>query len=371
MSKKYYEILGVPENASDEDIKKSYRKLAIIWHPDKNPDNIAESEKKFKEISEAYQILSDPEKREMYDLYGEDGLQGGMRESAFNNPEDIFKMFFGHGMGHGQTQTQRIKKTDPKIINIPVSLKDFYNGCKKKISIKIKNICKNCNGNGGVNMRVCNGCNGNGIKIMNRMLGPGMIQRIQTVCSDCNGNKRVAEYICPECKGNKVNQSEKPFILIIEKGCCDGEKKVFQSMGDEIPSEERGDVIFILKDEPKQLFIRNNNDLIHYKDIMLGDAIVGCNINITDLNSNIISYKEDNMIQQNGYSIIRNKGMPYKNQNDKYGDLYVVYNIIYPSKILTAAEKDIISKILPREYIESVDSGNLCKSSLHTNFARR
>ena len=197
------------------------------------------------------------------------------------------------------------------------------------------------------------------------------MQRIQTVCTDCNGNKKVAEYICPECKGNKVNQSEKPFILIVEKGCYDGEKKVFQSMGDEVPNEERGDVIFILKDESKQLFIRNNNDLIHYKDIMLGDAIVGCNINITDLNSNIISYKEDNMIQQNGYSIIKNKGMPYKNQNDKYGDLYVVYNIIYPSKTLTAAEKDIICKILPKENIEAVDSGNLCKSSLHTNFARR
>ena len=150
MSSKYYDILGINKNASDEEIRKSYKKLAVKWHPDKNPDNKEESEKKFKEISEAYQVLSDPQKKEIYDNYGEDGLKndGNMGGNQFNSPDDIFKMFFGGGGSQfgsnfednffQNVSNRHNKKTDPKIVNIPVTLKEFYLGSKKKVSLKSK-----------------------------------------------------------------------------------------------------------------------------------------------------------------------------------------------------------------------------------------
>jgi DnaJ-class molecular chaperone len=388
MPQNYYDVLGISKDASEDEVKKSYRKLAVKWHPDKNPDNKEEAEARFKEISEAYQVLSDEKKRQIYDTYGEEGLRGdggmgGGEGHGFNSPEDIFKMFFGGGrspfgmdgfgggdiFGHQQQQT-RIKKTDPKVVNIPISLKEIYNGSKKKITLKIKCLCNKCSGYGGLNMKTCTGCNGNGITIINRMIGPGMIQRIQAVCTVCNGSKKTTENKCNDCNGNGSILNEKQFLLIIEPGSENEDKKLYQKQGDEILNEEKGDVVFILKEEidKKSDFTRVGNDLIYTYSIKLGDSIIGTDIVFNDLNGNKILYQEDCLIKENSYNILRGKGMPFKSNNNKFGDLYVVYNIEYPKKILNDFEKDIIKKILPTSD-KMIDSEYVTAGLLTNNFS--
>jgi DnaJ-class molecular chaperone len=387
MPQNYYDVLGISKDASEDEVKKSYRKLAVKWHPDKNPDNKEEAEARFKEISEAYQVLSDEKKRQIYDTYGEEGLRrdggmGGGEGHGFNSPEDIFKMFFGGGRSpfgmdgfgsgdiFGHQQQTRIKKTDPKVVNIPISLKEIYNGSKKKITLKIKCLCNKCGGYGGLNMKTCTGCNGNGITIINRMIGPGMIQRIQAVCTVCNGSKKTTENRCNDCNGNGSILNEKQFLLIIEPGSENEDKKLYQKQGDEILNEEKGDVVFILKEEidKKSDFTRVGNDLIYTYSIELGDSIIGADISFNDLNGNKILYQEDCLIKENSYNILRGKGMPFKSNSNKFGDLYVVYNIEYPKKILNDFEKDIIKKILPTSD-KMIDSEYVTAGLLTNNFS--
>ena len=360
MSKNYYEILGISKNSDDNEIKRSYKKLAIKWHPDKNPDNKVEAEKKFKEISEAYQVLSDPQKKELYDTHGEDGLknQSNMRQHHFNGTDDIFKMFFGNNS---------IQKTQTKIVNIPFTLKESYNGSKKKITLKLKSICNNCNGIGGINIKICNNCNGLGISTVNRMIGPGMMQRIQTTCQVCSGTKRISEKICNECNGNKCKVDEKEFILILEQGIENDDTISFINLGDELPNEERGDLIFVFKEEKNDNFTRIGNDIIYNYQISLGDSLVGTIINFININGDKIYYEENNIIREKSYTIIKNKGMPIKKQN-KHGDLYVVYNINYPNKILSNEEKIIIKNIFPTNTLNLSIIDTLDVTPIKNNF---
>jgi DnaJ family protein A protein 2 len=269
-------------------------------------------------------------------------------------------MFFGGGGGRSpfgpnnddffQTANRQTKKTDPKMINIPVTLKEFYCGSKKKVSLKIKNLCKNCNGYGGLNMKSCHDCGGKGIKIINKMLGPGMIQRIQAQCGTCKGNQKIAEQKCNICNGDGKTNVEKNFLLVIEQGCKNDDQKIYKNEGDQNLNEEYGDVVFILKEEKNNMFKRIGNDIIYNHNITLGDSIVGINITIDLINGETLSYKEDNIIQQNSYTIFKNKGFPINNKPDIYGDLYIVYDIKYPTKILNITEKENIKKILDTTY---------------------
>ena len=382
MSQNYYDVLGIQKNATEDEIKKAYRKLAVKWHPDKNPDNKDEAEKKFKQISEAYQALSDPKKREIYDNYGEEGLKndGGMGGGGgpFTSPEEIFSMFFGGrspfgggeenffrgGGGHGS------KKSDPKVVSIPITLKECYTGSKKKITLKIKNLCKTCNGQGGLSMKTCGGCNGRGVKVVTRMIGPGMMQQMQSVCPECNGNRKIPEHKCIDCHGKCINIVEKPFLLVIDPGSENDDKKVFEKMGDELPGEEKGDVIFILKEEENNKFVRIGNDLVYNHDILLGDSLTGVEIQLNHINDSKIFYKEDNIIRQNSYHVLKNNGMPIKNKDGRFGDLYVVYNITYPNKILLESEKQSIRKIFNNSgKISDNDKNNLTSGILHNNFS--
>jgi DnaJ-class molecular chaperone len=364
MSNNYYDILGLNKNANDDEIKRSYKKMAVKWHPDKNPNNKEEAEKKFKEISEAYQVLSDPEKKNIYDQYGENGLKQQQNGNmGGQSPEDIFNMFFGNrtpfgGFSNENMFENEVKKTEPKVIEIPINLKELYNGTKKKVTIKLKRLCKECNGFGGKNVKTCNECNGKGVQLINRMIGPGMIQRLQTQCGKCNGNKKIAETKCKECNGNKIKSEEQPFLITIEKGTADKKQIIFQDMGDEIPNENKGDIVFIIKETNNTLFKRIGDNLIYYHTLSLCKSITGCIITIDNINGEKISIKEDGMIKENSYSVIRNKGMPIINSNDLYGNLYIVYNIEYPQKILNDSEKNLLIKILSDNVIDNENIDN-------------
>lgn len=373
MSKNYYDILGINKDASEEDIKKAYRKMAVKWHPDKNPNNKSEAEEKFKIISEAFSVLSDPNKKEIYDKYGEDGVKQQENGMGGQSAEDIFSMFFGGGnpfgpdFNRGHFQNEEVK-TKPKVVEIPLNLKDIYFGTKKKITLKLDRNCNNCNGDGGHNCKICNECNGNGFKTFNKMIGPNMIQRFTDQCKRCNGSKKIFENKCDKCNGKRTKQIEEQFIITIEKGVVNDDTVIYENKGNQYPNELIGDIIFIIKESNNTVYQRIGNDLIYNQNISLGDSLVGCFVSLNHINGEKIVISENNFIKDNSYSVIKNKGMPIKGSST-FGSLYIVYTIEYPNKKLTNDEKQIIKDILPTNEFVIEPNDIVCQSSLKSNFS--
>jgi len=391
MSKNYYDVLEIDKNASEADIKKAYRKGALKWHPDKNVNNKAEAEVKFKEISEAYSVLVDPEKKQIYDTQGEEGLKasnnGGFQGSQ-GNPNDIFNMFFGgqspfgnnNMFGHqmhnpfgGFHQNQAIKKAEQKVVFIPVTYKDLYNGSKKKVTIPIRVLCIGCQGLGGKDVSICKGCNGSGTMIIRKMMGPNMIQQIQTLCSSCNGRKKTVSQACNICNTVGTINNDKEFIVKVEKGMEHDDKILFENMGNENYEEERGDIILVigLKDTKYPNFTKVRNNLVYNYNIKVGDSIAGTTVNIEHISGENIIFKEDGIIPDKSCRVVKNKGMPIKGYNESYGDLFVAYNIIYDDIKLNPNQKEIIKRFLPCTQINNIaeETKGLSMEKLKNNFS--
>jgi len=203
--------------------------MAIKYHPDKNPNN-PEAEAKFKEISEAYEILSDEQKRQMYDKYGKDALkEGGF---SAHSAHDIFEQFFGGGFSSFFGGNRGPRKTEDIVHELQVTLDDLYKGKQTKLSVTRNIICIGCSGSGtksGAAVGKCKTCDGRGIRLIIKQLGPGMIQQMQTVCPDCGGKGEQIkeEDKCGNCKGKKVVKDKKVLTVYVEKGMRHGQKVVF------------------------------------------------------------------------------------------------------------------------------------------------
>lgn len=344
---KYYDLLGISKNASENEIKKAYRKKAIKWHPDKNPNNSEEAEKKFKEISEAYQVLIDKEKRETYDKYGEEGLKNNM-EGGFSSANDLFSHIFGGGGGffggmgnqmrRGPTKGERIIK------KVDISLRELYFGTKKKVNVVVDNICLNCLGKGADKVIKCKSCKGMGVKVIRRMLGPGMIQQMQTGCNDCKGKGKTVDKntLCHHCNGKGKMKKKKSFIFNIKKGMENKDYQVFESEGNDVLEGEGGDVILIINELEDENFTRKDCNLIYTKNIDLVDALTYQSFIINNVNGEKLSIFENEIIKPNSYHVIENKGMPIKNSN-KYGDLYIMYNIVFPNNLDNNIKRNLIN----------------------------
>ncbi len=226
--KDYYATLGVAKSAADDEIKKAYRKLAIKFHPDKNPDNREAAEAKFKEITEAYEVLSDSKKRQLYDQYGEDGVKNGGGGGA-HSAADIFSQFFGGGFGGGRRKPER---TADIPFQLSLTLQDFYRGRTKKLKITRKVLCSSCLGKGADKdgaAVTCTGCNGQGIRVVMQRIGPGMIQQSQQTCTDCSGTGEMIKEAdrCKTCKGKKVTPQSKILEVNVAPGMPVGHKVTF------------------------------------------------------------------------------------------------------------------------------------------------
>jgi len=338
---KFYDVLGVAPTADDNALKKAYRKLAMKYHPDKNP----EAGDKFKEISMAYEVLSNPEKRKLYDQAGEQGIkEGGSGGGGGMNPMDIFDMFFGGGGGgdpFGRGRQRGPRRTKNLVHQLSVSLEDMYNGTVRKLALQKNVICDGCEGIGGA-VQKCPNCRGTGMQVLSR-------KSIEE-CGECHGEgERVDPKLrCKKCNGRKVNRERKILEVSVDKGMEDGQKVTFSGEGDQEPGLEPGDIIIVLDEKAHALFKRNGQDLIMKMDISLTEALTGLKKAVKTLDDRtlVIQTVRGEVIKTGDLKMVRGEGMPqYRNPFEK-GRLIIQFNVVFPPSLEpSVAEK--LASILP------------------------
>ncbi|KAL6124780.1 hypothetical protein ACLB2K_077289 [Fragaria x ananassa] len=347
---KYYEILGVPKTASQDDLKKAYRKAAIKNHPDKGGDP-----EKFKELAQAYEVLSDPEKREIYDQYGEGALKEGMGGGGgAHDPFDIFQSFFGGG-------SRRQRRGEDVIHPLKVSLEDLYSGTSKKLSLSRNIICSKCKGKGsksGASIK-CPGCQGSGMKVSIRHLGPSMIQQMQHPCNECKG---AGETIndkdrCQLCKGEKVVQEKKVLEVHVEKGMQNGQRITFPGEADEAPDTVTGDIVFVLQQKEHPKFKRKGDDLFYEHTLSLMEALCGFQFVLTHLDSRqlLIKSHPGEVVKPDQFKAINDEGMPMYQRAFMKGKLYTHFTVEFPDSLNPEQCKTLEAVLPPRSSTQLTD----------------
>jgi len=307
---KLYDVLGVEKTAEASQIKKAYRKLAVKHHPDKGGD-----EAKFKEISAAYEILSDADKRAKYDKFGLEGVadEGG---GGGGGADDLFSMFFGGGGGRSRGP----RKGDDVNHPLKVSLEDLYNGKTVKLAINRQVIVGDS--------KECGTCGGTGVILETRQIALGMVQQLQRRCPDCGGQG----YIYQTKKERKVLE------VHVEKGMKNNQKIVFRGMADEKPNMEAGDIVFVVQEKEHEMFKRKGADLLLVKHVSLNEALTGFQWMITHLDGRKIVIKSNpgEIIKpesaggQPYVKIVRDEGMPSHGNPFVKGNLYTLFRVKFP-----------------------------------------
>ncbi|ESN92603.1 hypothetical protein HELRODRAFT_95902 [Helobdella robusta] len=359
----YYDLLGVKPNATPDELKKAYRKLALKYHPDKNPN---EGEK-FKAISQAYEVLADPKKRDLYDRGGEQAIKEGGVASEMHNPMDIFDMFFGGGR-RGRSGPPKGKDV---VHQIKVTLEELYNGSTRKLSLQKNIICPKCEGRGGKagSVEKCANCRGTGMQTRIQQLAPGFMQQIQSVCVECQGQgeKIAAKDRCKECQGKKIIREKKILEIHVDKGMKDGQQIRFSGEGDQEPGLEPGDIVVILDESEHPVFRRIHSDLTMKMEINLTEALCGFQKTIKTLDDRclVITSLPGEVIKHDEMKSILNEGMPfYKNPMEK-GRLIVHFQVKFPENNWITGEKLVeLEKLLPHR-VESIIPDHAEECVLH------
>lgn len=334
-----YDTLGVSRDATESDIRKQYRKLAMQYHPDKNPNNPAAAEK-FKEISHAYEVLSDQEKRNIYNQYGEEGLKENGGAEGFS-AEDIFAQFFGGSFFGGPRRgPPRQRKGEDIQHPLKVTLEDLYKGKTTKLSHQKTVICADCNGKGSKNpnaVRKCDACMGHGIKVTLRQIAPGMVQQIQQQCMDCRGTGEVIrdKDRCPRCGGAKVYTEKRVLEVYVDKGMVHGQRIVFPGEGDQSPDMIPGDIIVVLQQKDHPIFKREGADLFMEQELTLHEALCGYELRITHLDDRIIRVKGTIgvVVTPGEVKCIIGEGMPIHKRPYEKGQLIIKFNVTFPQSM--------------------------------------
>ena len=329
MSKQdFYDVLGVNRDVDGNSLKSAYRKLAMKHHPDKNPGDAA-SEKKFKEISEAYDVLSNPEKKAAYDQYGHDAFngqgQGGFSQdfsSGFGSFSDIFEDFFGDFGGGGRSRGRKSNNRGSDLrYDLSISLEEAYEGKKQDIKFSTTEKCGTCKGNGsrpGSSPDTCSYCGGNG-KIRSNQ---GFFT-VQQTCPQCNGAGEEITNPCTDCNGQGKTQTSKKIAVTIPRGVDDGTRIRLAGKGEAgSRGGSTGDLYLFVNVNSHNLFKRSDENLFFEFPISLADAALGTTIEIPTIDGGKAKIKIPDGTQNGKQFRLKGKGMPFMRRGD-FGDLYV------------------------------------------------
>ena len=358
MSKRdYYEVLEVAKTATVEEIKKAYRKKAIQYHPDKNPGD-KEAEEKFKEAAEAYEVLSDPDKRSRYDQFGHQGVNGGFgggfggggmsMEDIFSHFGDIFGGSFGGFGGFssgGSRSRRRTNRGSDLRVKVKLTLKEIATGVEKKIKVKKYVSCKACNGTGaekGTSYTTCSTCNGSGVvtRVQQTILGA---MQSTTTCPTCGGEGRIITKKCPACNGEGVRLEEEVITLNIPAGVADGMQLSMSGKGNAARhGGVNGDLLILIEEEPHPELLRDENDLIYNLLLNFSTAALGGTVEVPTIDGKA-KVKIDAGTQPGKVLRLRGKGLPSVNRYG-VGDLLVNVSVYVPESLNTE-EKRTIEKL--------------------------
>ena len=353
----YYEVLGVQKNATAEEIKKAYRQKAIQFHPDKNPGN-KEAEEQFKEAAEAYDTLSDANKRARYDQFGHAGFENGAGSGDFSmNMEDIFSrfgdLFGGHfggafssffGGGNDYGKAQYVNRGSDIRIRVKLTLEEIVNGVEKKIKINKLVACSHCNGSGATDGKynTCNTCNGSGkhVRVVNTMLG--QMQQVST-CSTCQGMGKTIATPCSHCRGEGTVKHESEVSFRIPAGIGEGMQLTVSEKGNAARrGGVNGDLLVMVEEIPDKELIRDGNDLLYTLFINIPQAALGCTAEIPTVGGKA-KIKIAAGTQSGKILRLKGKGIPDVNGYG-CGDLLVYVSVWIPKK-LSKEEEKILSKL--------------------------
>jgi len=356
----YYEVLGVSRTASADDIKRSYRRMALKYHPDKNPEN-AEAEQKFKQCAEAYEVLSDPEKRQRYDRFGHEGLRGvGVHDFSRMGFDDIFSMFddiFGGGIFGGRRRGggRRVSKGYDIETQVELSLKEVLTGVEKGIEFKRRDFCETCSGSGtepGHQTQKCSHCGGQG---QVAQAGMGGLFRMVTTCPACKGRGTVITHPCKKCKGSGRTIKTRMVSIKIPAGIRDGQ--AIRLSGEGEPGDNsgpRGDLYCYAKVKPHPFLLRNDDDLVIRVPIGFSQAALGTTIEVPTLSGS--KQLEVPAGTQHGVVLqIKSEGLP-DIRSGRRGSLLAQILVEIPKK-LSKEQKRLL-----REFAETEDKTVLPES---------
>lgn len=373
-NKDYYAALGLEKGASDEEIKKAFRKLAIKYHPDKNQGN-KEAESKFKEINEAYQVLSDPDKKAKYDMYGTadfdgsgfgSGGFGGFDFSDMGGFGDIFESFFGGGGGGGRRKNGPQKGSDLEY-TINLSFEEAVFGVEKEISIDRSETCETCKGSGakaGTSKKTCPTCNGQGQVRVQRQTPLGSFVSTST-CNTCGGSGTIIEEPCTDCHGRGHVRKSRKIKVNIPAGVDTGNVMPLRGQGNHGTNDgPPGDLYVRINVAPSKKFVRKGNDIYIDKHISMGKAALGTEITVATVDGDV-KYTIPSGTQSGTLFRLKGKGIPRVNSSGR-GDQYVKVIVDIP-KNLNEKQKDAL-KAFMEACGENVAEGTQHKKGLKDLF---
>lgn len=366
----FYEILGVSKNATNDEIKKAYRKKAIEFHPDKNPGN-KEAEEKFKEAAEAYEILSDPQKRQRYDQFGHAGVGGAASGGGFSGAgmsmDDIFShfgdIFGGHfggfgGFGGSSRGGQRVRRGSDLRVKVKLTLNEVATGVEKKIKVKKYVMCSHCNGSGaahGSQPETCNTCHGTGrvTRVQQTILG-----QMQTAsdCPTCGGDGKIIKDKCTHCNGEGIVREDEIITINIPAGVMEGIQLSVSGKGNAARrGGVNGDLLVLIEEEPHEELIRDENDLIYNLLLTVPMATLGGSVEVPTVDGKV-KVTINPGTQPGKVLRLRGKGLPSVNRYGT-GDLLVNVGVYIPEN-LNKEEKGMIEKLSKSENVKPNSSAS-------------